>query len=430
VSAASGFRLRSTLRLRLTLVYAGLFFAAGLVLLGVTYVLVERELPKATGLFTGRLADPQNRPGGAAPSGLPGDALAAGPDDPFLRTSDGDVLTAEEASDYLADRQAEVRRAALTSLLTRGGAALLLVGSAAVGFGWLIAGRVLAPLHRVTETARRIAHARAADRSLHERIDLRGPHDEVKELADTFDSMVERLDKSFDGQRRFVSNASHELRTPLTLNRALVEVAMHRKGASGDVKQLGETLLEINVRHERLIDGLLLLARSDAEIGERAPVDLADVVTHVVAQAGPEARRAGVTIKEEPDEAYTVGDPVLLEHLVRNLVENGIRHNAPSDGSVRVTSRCRPDRRVELEVSNTGPVVPAYNVPALFEPFHRFGTDRLVTAKGVGLGLSIVESISRAHAAEVTAAPRDGGGLVVTVILPGYPESGAPPAPR
>jgi signal transduction histidine kinase len=213
-------RLRPTLRLRLTLIYAGLFFAAGLVLLAVTYVLVDQRMPEARNLIAARVTSP----GGP------------GPDVPFIRTSEGDLLTPGEASDYLAAKQVELRSATLTSLLTQGAIALGLVGSAAAGFGWLIAGRVLAPLHRVTETARRIADAKAADRSLHERIALRGPDDEVKELADTFDTMVERLDKSFDGQRHFVANASHELRTPLTLNRALVEVAMHRRNASPDVQ--------------------------------------------------------------------------------------------------------------------------------------------------------------------------------------------------
>jgi signal transduction histidine kinase len=176
---------------------------------------------------------------------------------------------------------------ALRTLLAQGGIALAVVGAAAIAFGWLIAGRLLQPVHRVTETARRIADAPAADRSLHERIALDGPNDEIKQLADTFDVMLERLDHSFDGQRRFIANASHELRTPLTLNRALLEIAVHRRAASPEVRQLGETLLEINTRHERLIDGLLLLARSERDLAERSFVDLADIVDHVAAQVPP-----------------------------------------------------------------------------------------------------------------------------------------------
>ena len=178
----------------------------------------------------------------------------------------------------------EVTDDALDTVLTQGGIALGAVGAAAVTLGWLLAGRLLQPLHRVTETARRIAEAPAADRGLHERIALRGPRDEIRELADTFDLMLERLDRAFDGQRRFIANASHELRTPLTLNRALIEVAVHRRAAPPELRQLGETLLEINTRHERLIDGLLVLARSERDVAEHAYVDLADIIEHVVGQ--------------------------------------------------------------------------------------------------------------------------------------------------
>ncbi|WP_117210823.1 sensor histidine kinase [Allorhizocola rhizosphaerae] len=384
-------RPRPTLRLRLTLVYGGLFFAAWIVLLGVTYVLVDSKLPRGVKILT--TTGEQSRP--------------------VLRTADGEVLNATEAVRYFSDEQAQLREESLSLLLTQGGIAMLVIGSVSIAFGWLVAGRVLGPLHRVTDTARRIANAQIADRSLHERIALDGPDDEVKELADAFDSMVHRLDQSFDGQRRFVANASHELRTPLTLNRALVELAMHRKSASADVKQLGESLLEINTRHERLINGLLLLARTENEIVERVPVDLADVVTHVVAQAD----RAGITVREELAAAPTAGDPVLLERLVQNLIDNAIRHNTPSNGYVRVMTRVRGGS-AELEVRNSGPVIAPYDIPTLFEPFRRLDTDRLVTTGGAGLGLSIVRSVARAHGGAVTATPREGGGLVVAVTLP------------
>jgi signal transduction histidine kinase len=266
----------------------------------------------------------------------------------------------------------------------------------------------------MTETARRIADAPAADRVLRERIALDGPHDEIKSLADTFDVMLERLDHSFDGQRRFVANASHELRTPLALNRTLLEVALDAETASPEVRQLGTTLLAINARHERLIDGLLLLARSERETANGAFVDLADIVAHVTAQVpqGP------VTVRVEPGEAPTTGNPVLLERLVQNLVENGLRYNVPEDGWVAVMSDTRPDGTAVLVVSNTGPVVPSYEIPSLFEPFRRLGTDRL-SSSGAGLGLSIVQSVARSHGGDVHAEPRNAGGLVVTVTLPG-----------
>ncbi|ONH32500.1 two-component sensor histidine kinase [Pseudofrankia asymbiotica] len=404
------------MRTRLTLIYAGLFLIAGVVLLGATYALFQQQL-RASGMKV--LAQRIDVGGKVTTSATLGDRTAA-------PSGDDPLITGADAERWWREQQDQLRHAAIRSLLVQGGIALGVVGGAAAGFGWLVAGRVLAPLHRVTDTARRIAGAPAADRGLHERIALRGPNDEVKELADAFDTMVERLDRSFDGQRRFIANASHELRTPLTVSRAVVEVAMHRRSVSADVKQLGEDLLTINLRHERLISGLLLLAGSEKEITGRRPVDLADVVTHVVGQTATEARRAGVVVHESAAEASTRGDALLLERLVHNLVENGIRHNIGRGGEVWVASRARDDSLVEIEVSNTGPTVPPYDVPSLFEPFHRMVTERLITARGAGLGLSIVRSVAEAHGGEARARARDGGGLVVTVTLPAAPDRDPP----
>lgn len=395
-----------SLRARLTLIYGGLFLAAGVALLGVTYALFSQQL--ADGGRKVLVRTELKGPPASNPT----------PRQLFVLNEAGDTLTGAEAERILQEQQKRVQDAATTSLLTQGGIALVLVGGLATAFGWVVAGRVLAPLHRVTDTARRIAVAPAAGHGLHERIALRGRDDEVKNLADAFDTMVERLDRSFDGQRRFVANASHELRTPLTVGRALVEVAMHRKSASDDVKQLGENLLQINARHEQLINGLLLLASSENEITAGFPVNLADVVDHVVAQTSREAAEARVEVSAEAGDAPTKGDALLLERLVHNLVENGIRHNVDEGGWVRVTSRRRDTGQVEVEVSNTGPAVPPYEVQALFKPFHRLGTDRLVSAGGAGLGLSIVQSVAEAHGGTVAARPRDDGGLVVTVLLP------------
>ncbi|WP_245646337.1 sensor histidine kinase [Nocardiopsis trehalosi] len=394
-----------TLRARLALVYGGVFLVAGVILLGVTYLLFQDQL---SGSLMVRLA------AGSPAEGADG---AAGSGDGGLLVGE-DAQNAMGAEEWMRGERDRLRAAATSSLVTYGALSLLVVCAAATACGWLIAGRILAPLHRVTDTARRIAHAPAADRGLHERIALDGPDDEIKDLADTFDTMLERLDRSFDGQRRFVANASHELRTPLTVGRALVEMAMHRRSASEDVRRLGENLLEINARHERLISGLLLLAGSENELSDRFPVDLADVAEHVGAQAAAEARRAGVDLRTDAREAPTSGDALLLERLVTNLVENGIRHNTGEGGWVAVASRAAGDREVEVEVANTGPVVPAYEVPSLFEPFRRLGPERVVTAKGVGLGLSIVRSVARVHGGRVAARPREGGGLVVTVTLP------------
>ncbi|MEU8078264.1 ATP-binding protein [Catellatospora citrea] len=394
---------RLTIRARLTLVYGGLFFLAGLALLVVTYFLVDQSLLQK---FTFRAPLPDL---GQAPGVLGMAEQGGGTRVRVLIDNNPDLV-------YYMDKQAEsLRHATMVALLQQGAIALLVVGAVAIALGWLIAGRLLSPLHRITDTARRISTAPAADRGLHERIALRGPNDEIQELADTFDAMLARLDQAFDGQRRFVANASHELRTPLTLNRSLVELAMHRRTASDDVKRLGETLLDINGRHERLIEGLLLLARSENEVLERRPVDLADIVDHVGLQSAGAAAEAGVSVAVAAAPAETTGDPVLLERVAQNLIGNGIRHNA-AGGWVRAATATRGGR-VELEVSNSGPVVAAYEVEELFEPFRR-GSERTRSDQGVGLGLSIVRAIARAHGGTVAARPREGGGLVVTVSLP------------
>ena len=370
--------MKLTVRARLTLVYGGVFVLAGLILLGATYVLVSRELTT-----TSQSSSRTNGPGG----------------DPT-----GDVkITIEKATSTI---RVNVQHA----VIAESGVALIVVSAVAIVLGWLIAGRMLRPLHQITETARRIADAPPDGRGLHERIALGGPQDEVRELADTFDHMLERLDHSFDGQRRFIASASHELRTPLTLNRTLLEVALTPEDASAEVRQLGTTLLAINERHGRLIDGLLMLAQSERELSERAYVDLADIVDHV-------AVSDTVKIITETREATVNGDPVLLEHLVRNLVENGIRHNLPEDGWVQVRTSMTTDGWAHLEVSNSGPAIPRYEVPALFEPFRRYRTERL-PSPGAGLGLSIVRSVARAHGGDVQASARDEGGLIVTVTLP------------
>jgi signal transduction histidine kinase len=180
------------------------------------------------------------------------------------------------------------------------------------------------------------------------------------------------------------------------------------------VRQLGETLLEVNARHERLIDGLLLLARSDREITERSFVDLADIIEHVVAQASP----GTVAIRTDARPAPTTGNPVLLERLVENLVDNAIRHNVEQDGWATIMSDTRPDGTIVLQASNTGPLIPSYEIPTLFEPFSRYAAHRSAGSQSTGLGLSIVQAVARAHDGDVQAEPRDGGGLIVTVTLP------------
>jgi signal transduction histidine kinase len=320
----------------------------------------------------------------------------------------GQTTTVNQLIETARSTIAKQRADTLHSLLQWSAVALGVVALAAIGVGWLVAGRALRPLHVITGTARRVA-----DRSLHERIALDGPPDELKELADTFDDMLARLDRAFDGQSRFVANASHELRTPLAVNRTLLEVAMADPAASADLCQVGSSLLLVNERSERLVDGLLLLARSDQQVSDRKPVDLADAARHALGQLAIEAAEADVKLRPRLAPAVVGGDPVLLERLVTNLVENAVRHNV-AGGWVEVATT--PG---SITVTNTGEPIPPYDVDELFEPFRQRRGERTEGRRGAGLGLSIVRSIVTAHGGSVRAAARVEGGLVVRVELPG-----------
>ena len=361
---------RVSVRMRLTLLYGVLFFFAGGLLLFVTTILV---------------ADILNH----------------------IDVVGGYGVTDQELREFRRQYIGQT----MSELIGRSLLALAGVGVIALVLGYFVADRALSPLQKVTSAARRLSES-----TLHERIALEGPKDEIKELADTFDAMLERLSQAFDSQRRFVGNASHELRTPLAINRTLLEVALTDPEASDDLKAVGRTLLANNARHERLIEGLLLLARSERELTTRTPVDLVEVAATVLETAGKRGDASEVGIHPELTPGPTVGDPVLLEHLVSNLVENAIKHNVDG-GEVWVRTGVL-DGFAAVQVENTGPAVPAYEVDRLFEPFRRLNTDRIESAKGAGLGLSIVRSVVRAHRGSVYATPRQGGGLIITVRLP------------
>ena len=401
-------RLRPTIRARLTLIYGGMFLVGGIVLLALTYFMVKdnvarQNTPVRQTLIQGSVPAQFDARYAAT---LDGRALE------LQRVTPDTLITAGQAQRVLVAARSGYQRDTLNSLLTRGGVALGVVTVAAVGLGWLFAGRALRPVHQITETARRVSHSQ----NLTERIAYEGPRDDVKELADTFDTMLGRLARAFDGQQRFVANASHELRTPLAINRTLLDVALRRSDATEDVKRLGESLLVVNGRHERLIDGLLTLAGSENTVVDAIPLDLSVVAGHVLDQATAEATARDITVGRDLRDAPTAGDPVLVERLVQNLVENAIRHNHDG-GELTVTTRAR-DGEAELVVTNTGPVVPPYEVETIFEPFRRLGTDRVRSDRGSGLGLSIVRATATAHGGTVTAEPRAGGGLTVTVRLP------------
>ncbi|QYN38007.1 HAMP domain-containing histidine kinase [Pseudonocardia sp. DSM 110487] len=310
----------------------------------------------------------------------------------------------------------------LAAMLTASLASLGAIGVIAAALGWLVADRALRPLQQISATARR-----TADRNLHERIALTGRDDEIKDLADAIDAMLDRLDRSFDSQRRFVANASHELRTPLTLNRTLIEVTLDDPHTSEAVRQLGTTLLAVNDRHEHLIDGLLTLASSEQRIAQPAPVDLAEIARHLTRERQADADRAGIDISTDLRPAPVTGDPVLLERLAHNLIDNAIRYNRRSHGVITIATGT-VDGRARLTVGNTGPAVPSYEIPTLFRPFRRLPTtERLAEPvgsrhRGAGLGLSIVAAVAHAHGGDAHAQPGDDGGLTIRVEIPTAPD--------
>lgn len=389
--------LRPTIRIRLTLLYGGMFLIAGILLLSIIYLLAAQAI--STG----------NQPPFKIVSAS-NEIRVASADCQAINNANG--LRLDEFNSAISECIDQKRRVALDDLLSRSLLALLGLAIIAFAFGYAMAGRVLSPLGRITRTARAVAGS-----DLSRRIELDGPDDELKELADTFDEMLERLQRAFTAQQRFVGNASHELRTPLAINRTLLEVHLSDPAAPVELQQLGKTLLATNERSEQLVEGLLLLARSDNQIVERKPVDLAEVAEQAVDQVHAEAQAKGVTIRGEQKPAVVQGNGVLLERIALNLVQNAVRYNIPEGGWVEVTTEIQHGQAV-LVVSNTGPVVPAYEIDNLFEPFRRLRTERTGSDKGVGLGLSIVRSVARAHGGHISAQPREGGGLVMRVTLP------------
>lgn len=376
-------RPRTTLRWRLTLVFGAVTVAVGITLLVLSIVVVDR----------------------AASSEV------RGVDDlPVVNRQTGQVSTIRQI------REAQ-RQEALDQLYKQGLLALLVLGTAGVAATYVLSGQLLRPLAQITATAQRLSAEQLDDR-----IDLAGPEDELKDLADTFDAMLARLQASFESQQRFVADASHELRTPLAVMRTEVDVALADPGATvEELRASAAVVRAATERADRLVDSLLLLARSDRLTLDGLPVtELVEL--SAVAAAGLGALKADIAVLELDVQtdwapAPVQGDPGLLERLAGNLVENAVRHNV-AGGFVQASSGTTPDGRSWLTVANSGGAVPADGVESLFEPFRRHGTAR--TAKrGAGLGLSISRAVARAHGGTVQATARAGGGLVVRVDLPG-----------
>ncbi|HEX6394548.1 MAG TPA: HAMP domain-containing sensor histidine kinase [Acidimicrobiales bacterium] len=438
-----------TVRLRLTLTYTALFVVTGAALLGVSYVLLQqREKGPGTAvqiICTTKGPDGQpvsaavgvnvNQPGPLTvnPSSCPsavgsvyyhsfsggiggGEAGASG-----TLPGSGAVLgkvpgpipgpTAAELS-RLTNTVKASQAQTLRTFKVDSALALGLLTILAFGLSWWMAGRALRPVHRITDAARSLS-----EQTLHARINLDGPNDELKQLADTFDSMLGRLDRAFNSQRRFVANASHELRTPLATERVLIDEALANRSATPDeLRSILEELRTNSEDTERLIDALLVLARSERGVDKWTTVELSATTTAVVEHARVEAALAGVLVETDLQRVPVSGDPALIERLVGNLVENAVRHNVVG-GSVSVATRAEGDVAL-VEVANTGAVLDPAVVSGLVEPFRRGRADRSSHDGGFGLGLSIVDAIVGAHHGSMTVAARQRGGLDCTVRLP------------
>jgi signal transduction histidine kinase len=370
---------RRTARLRLTLLYTGLFMALGTVLIAIIFLLVRSASLSADAV----MAVPQH--GGASITQVTRVAIPIG------------IARQQHNADI--GRLVEVSWVVL--LLTSIGSAVL---------GWFAAGRVLAPLRSITTTARTISAG-----SLHQRLAIAGPDDEFKQLGDTLDELLARLEASFESQRRFVANASHELRTPLTVERTLLQVALADPNASADeLRATCEEVLATGAEQERLLESLLTLASSERGLDRRERLDLAPIAGHALVVAEPERKRRSLELTTELATARTTGDPALVERLVANLVDNAM-HYTTVGGMIEIRTGIEAGSAF-LAVKNTGAVIAPDEIERLLEPFRRLGGGRGADTDGHhGLGLSIVRAIAAAHGATLDLQAPPEGGLIITV---------------
>jgi signal transduction histidine kinase len=390
---------RRTIRARLTATYASLFLITGGLLLTIGYQLVANTFPAP---------DPHNV---------------------------SEMIKAVAAAQHMTvaalfAHQVHARAHNLHQLLADYIAVLVGLSLLSIALGWLTATRALRPLRRITTTTKTISA-----RNLNERLDLKGPDDELKELGDTIDELLTRLERSFQSQRRFVANASHELRTPLALEQALLEAALTEpRPTSTTWRTTCERVLATSKHQTRLLEALLALARSERGLDRDEPIDLAALVRRVLDahHAGPERRqeprRSGnatlVKVTAQLEAAQITGDPRLIERLIENLTDNALRHNQ-HHGSVQITTTTAEGGAV-LSIINTGPEVHDTDINRLLQPFQRAGADRTNHSGGLGLGLSIVHAITTAHNAQLDIRPRAGGGLAIHVRFVRSPTSDQP----
>jgi signal transduction histidine kinase len=398
-------------RTRLTLLYAALFFAAGLALLGLTYGILASSLPTSppasltTSSQESNLLHQACKTAGYMSKGN-GNPPVAIPQDLTECKQAKSAIYAGTAAGMQAQRQQALGNLLRSALLGLG-----LITVASGGLGWFMSGRMLRPVRVITETARR-----ASEQHLGERLALTGPEDELKELADTFDDMLQRLDAAFATQRRFVADASHELRTPLTVMRTAIDVTLAKP--SPTARQLTDMAVRVRRsidRAESMIEALLTLAVSDQGKLSTEFIDLATWAEDAIDAAAPAIERLNLNVDAKLDPAETTGDPQLLERIISNLVDNAVRHNEPG-GWIRLRTGSR-DAAVYLEIANSGPFIPDNAVSSLFEPFRRMEPQTGARA-GVGLGLSIARSVVTAHRGTVAARSQPAGGLDISVVIP------------
>jgi signal transduction histidine kinase len=451
---------RRTARIRLTALYGVLFLLFGGVLVAMTYALFEGAteyrtppipkvpqapaienlqlpaplagtLPRELYLAQQQLAAVQKQLGVLPPSPSAG-PVPSPPAGPF-ETRDQQLAQAQhqltqdqhqlaQTVHQLSQSVHQLARAGTVQavqravdshqLVVNSGIALGIVAVLALLAGWLVAGRMLRPIRTITRTARRISST-----SLHERLALDGPEDELKELGDTLDSLFARLESAFEAQRHFVANASHELRTPLTAERTLLQVALDDPGTTAAAwRSTAQEVLASSDEQARLIEALLTLASSESGLNGHEPVDLATTVAATLAGLQPDAERLGIHVDEMTEPAPLDGDSLLIERLAANLLTNAVRHNVAA-GRVEVVTGVKEGRAV-LSVTNTGPLIPPAEVDRLFQPFQRLDSRRAQHRDGHGLGLSIVRAIATGHDATIAAHPIPDGGLSVSVIFP------------
>jgi signal transduction histidine kinase len=374
-NASSHLSLR-TVRMRLTALYSALFTISSAVLLAITYWLMRR--------------------------------------------AKWVIIVWDDSAPEIRERVERIKQAQLNDLLTQFGIAFAIMVVISIALGWLVAGRVLRPLRTMTATIQQISA-----RNVHERLAATGPRDEMKDLADTVDGLLGRLETALDAHKRFVANAAHELRTPLTLERALLEETLtDREATLESYRATAERLLALSKDQGRLLEALLTLTSSERGLDRQDPFDLSDLTSQAVDSASLEADARGIQIATRLAPAPSAGHPALAARLVANLIENAVHHNM-TGGHVEITTATRAGRAL-ISVINTGPVIPPEQVARLFEPFQRLGDRTARTDGHHGLGLSIVRAIATAHAADITAQARPGGGLSIEINFPATTEHQSP----